>query len=268
MKKLEADSSSVMTTGAQSVGRALELLRMVSSSNREGLRLSEAVARTGLSKATIHRLLKELAASGLLMQNGDRRYHLGRFAYELGLVASAHFQIRETCAPFLERIAQETGDTVFLVMRSSFDSFCLDRKTGGFPIKVFAVEVGNRQPLGVGAGGLALLSFLPEQDRREVLEHNDRRLPAYNGLSTESLARMIERTRSTGHSLISNYAIPGITGVGIPVLDRVGCPIVAVSVTSISQRMTEARQQAVLLAMRREVQALREILVGPAAARR
>jgi DNA-binding IclR family transcriptional regulator len=204
-------------------------------------------------------------ASGLLVQGAGRQYQLGQFAYELGLVAGAHFQLRERCAPSLERIAEETGDTVFLVMRSGFDAFCLDRKTGSFPVKVFTLEVGNRQPLGVGAGGLALLSFLSEAERQAALAHNEAILPGYNGLTSELLADLVQRTRDCGHALMVNHAIAGVTGVGMPVLDRIGRPLVAISVTTVSDRMTAQRQQAALSILRREIGGLREALsaMGP-----
>lgn len=248
------------TSGTQSVGRALDVLRQISNQNREGMRLSEVAERCGLSKPTTHRLLRELATSGLIILGAGHRYHLGQFAYELGLVASTRFHVRDVCAPYLERIAQDTGDTVFLVMRSGFDSFCLARYTGDYPIKVFSVEVGNRQPLGVGAGGLALLSFLPETVRGEAFEYNQARLHTYNGLSAAELEKHTQITRNRGYSEISNFAVAGVTGIGVPLLDRIGQPMVAISVTTISSRMTESHKQNVLAILERERRGLRELL--------
>jgi DNA-binding IclR family transcriptional regulator len=259
----QANSSPQSAAGTQSVGRALDLLRQIANKNREGMRLSEVAEHCGLSKPTTHRLLRELTSSGLLISGAGHRYHLGQFAYELGLVASARFHVREICAPHVEKIAKDTGDTVFLVMRSGFDSFCLARYTGDFPIKVFSVEVGNRQPLGVGAGGLALLSFLPDSVRKEALEYNAHRLKDYNGLSVDKLERLSQNARRLGYSDISNFAVPGVTGIGLPILDLVGQPLVAISVTTISSRMTDNYKKNVLGIMERERQLLRESLFRP-----
>lgn len=255
-------SEKAMPSGAQSVGRALALLRLVAGHNRVGIGLSAIAAGSDLSKPTVHRLLRELVNAGLLTQGAGRHYRLGQFAYELGLMAGANFQLRETCAPFLERIAEATGDTVFLVMRSGFDAFCLDRKSGSFPIKVFTLEVGHRQPLGVGAAGLALLSFLSEAERRAALAHNAAHFPAYNGLNAELLTELVRRTRENGHAWTENHAIVGVSGIGMPVLDRMGRPIVAVSVTAIAGRMTAQRQLAALQILRRELPALRDLLIA------
>ena len=81
-----------------------------------------------------------------------------------GLTATPRFNLREICHPALARIADATGDTVFLTQRSGLDAVCLDRREGTFPIKTFTLEVGMRRPLGVGTGSLAILSALPEED--------------------------------------------------------------------------------------------------------
>ena len=129
----------------QSLGRAIELLRLISAEHTSGARLSDLVAASGLPQPTVHRLLRQMVEGGLVMQDAQRRYRLGHFAYELGLVASTHFHLRDQCAPHLGRISAETGDTAFLLVRSGADSFCLDRQSGSFPIQVLTVQVGKRR---------------------------------------------------------------------------------------------------------------------------
>lgn len=254
--------------GSQTVARAMELVRLVSSSSRHGMRLNDVVQAGGLSKPTAHRLLKELVACGMLMRSPDKRYFLGQFAYELGLSAAAHFHLREMCTDHIARIAAETGDTVFMVVRSGPDSFCLDRQTGAYPIKVFSVEVGHRQPLGVGAGGLALLSWLGQAEIDAVLARNAGRLGQYGGLSAARLRPLVQQALDQGYSRIADFAIQGVSGVGMPVLDRVGAPILAVSVTSVSARMSPEHEADVLKILGREVGRMQRMLNNTAPALR
>ena len=150
-------------TGTQSIKRALTLLREIAAHNRSGSRLLDLAMRTGLQRPTVHRMLKCLAAENMVQQDGDNhRYFLGPMVFELGLTAAPRFNLREICHPSLSRIAEATGDTVFLTQRSGLDSVCLDRREGTFPIKTFTLEIGMRRPLGVGTGSLAILSALPE----------------------------------------------------------------------------------------------------------
>src|SRR3989304_4526478 len=94
---------------------------------------------------------------------GVRRAGMGQRAFELGLAAAPRFNLPDMFRPSLHRIAEKTGDTVFLTARSGNDSVCIDRKEGSFPIKTFTLEVGARRPLGAGAGGPAALMLLPGQ---------------------------------------------------------------------------------------------------------
>ncbi|RYF67555.1 MAG: hypothetical protein EOO29_36700, partial [Comamonadaceae bacterium] len=90
--RINREFDAPMTT-VQSLDRAIELLRLISAEHKSGARLSTLVAASGLAQPTVHRLLKQLVEGGLVMQDAQRRYRLGHFAYELGLVASTHFHL-------------------------------------------------------------------------------------------------------------------------------------------------------------------------------
>src|SRR3546814_2162317 len=64
----------------------------------------------------------------------------------------------ERLKPVLKRISTITGNSSFLVRRDDAISLCVHRELGSYPIQVLTVTIGHRQPLGVGAAGLALLS--------------------------------------------------------------------------------------------------------------
>lgn len=243
----------------QSLGRAIELLRLISSEHMQGARLSDLVAASALPQPTVHRLLKQMVEGGLVMQDAQRRYRLGHFAYELGLVASAHFNLRDLCAPHLGRISAETGDTAFLIVRSGADSFCLDRQSGSFPIQVLTVQVGKRRPLGIGGGGLALLSFMPQEELPAVLDRIEPHLAQYGGLTRQILLELVDEARARGYARITNYAVAGVTSIGVPIRDRTGSVVGAISVSAMAVRM-QAREETVVQIMQREIAALQRAL--------
>ncbi|MEI6246808.1 MAG: hydrogenase small subunit, partial [Acidobacteriota bacterium] len=148
--------------GTQSVHRAISILRELATKGQYGLRLVDIAGAMGLERPTAHRIVKGLMAQGMIMQDPDTRtYRLGHLVYELGLAASPHFTLRELCQPGLQRLAEKSGDSVFLLVKSGQDSVCLDRFEGSFQIKARTLDIGVRRPLGVGAGGLSLLMALP-----------------------------------------------------------------------------------------------------------
>ncbi len=246
--------------GVQSLERAIGLLRLVATAYKEGVRLSDLVANSGLPHPTVHRLLKELIAGGLLTQDREKCYRLGHFSYELGLAASSRYGLKELCRPYIKAVAEETGDTAFLMIRSGEDSFCLDRQEGIFPVKVLPVEVGHRRPLGVGGGGLAILSFLPEEERELILQKIAPSLGLYSGLTPEILRERIQDARTHGYAVISNYAVADVTSIGQPIFDRYGNVVAAVSVSGITPRMQNDRQTMIVACLKRECQTLQQSL--------
>ena len=53
----------------------------------------------------------------------------------------------------MARLAQATLDTIYLTARSGDEAVCLNRREGLHPIKTLTLNVGERRPLGVSAGG-------------------------------------------------------------------------------------------------------------------
>jgi DNA-binding IclR family transcriptional regulator len=228
-------------SGTQSLERALTLLREIAAHNRGGSRLLDLAGRTGLQRPTVHRMLKCLAAENMVQQDPDsHRYYLGPMVFELGLTAAPRFNLREICHPALTRIAEATGDTVFLTQRSGLDGVCLDRHEGTFPIKTFTLEIGMRRPLGVGIGSLAILAELPEEEIRHIVSTNAPRLPEY-GLSAGSLLSQMKKAQRLGYAVREAPSLAGVRSVGLALHNRSGVPFAALSVSAISSRMTEKR---------------------------
>lgn len=233
-------SSNNDSDAVQSVRRALDLLSLVAGMP-DNVRLNDLVQLSGMSKPTVHRLLKQLVGSGMLMQSGQRRYGLGPTAFELGVAAFRRFPLRDLADPLLEAQARTTGDSAFLVVRSGSDSLCISRKLGDYPVKVLTVDTGHRQPMGVGAGGLAMLAFLSPSDAERCLVDIERKLAQrpFNGLTIELLRRLMAETRERGWARIAHFAVPGVTGVAVPLRKSNGEVFAAITSGAIDVRMTE-----------------------------
>jgi len=248
-------------SGTQSIQRAARLLRELAARNRQGMRLIDVAHSSGLQRPTVHRMLKCLAAESLVSQDPQsRRYFLGPLVFELGITAGPRFNIRDLCADALDRIAAETGDTVFLTIRSGDDSLCVDRREGAFPIKTFTVDVGVRRPLGVGAGSLAILTALPEEEIEEIVGRIANRLSAFGRLTAPELLALVKRARKVGYVLNDVRTLSGVAAIGAPIFDASARPIAAISVSAITSRMTLTRQRELAEVLRREIRAIEKKL--------
>ncbi|MEO8654063.1 MAG: IclR family transcriptional regulator C-terminal domain-containing protein, partial [Ramlibacter sp.] len=175
---------------------------------------------------------------------GMRGYQLGPLLHELGLAALPETNLREVSQPALQLLARSTGDMAFLVRRSGFETVCLDRIAGNFAIQTLTQGVGDRHPLGVGAGGLAILAALVESEVKIVLKAIAPHLRRYR-LTEKVLRDRIEVTRQRGNAIDEGSAALDVTAVGRALRDRAGSPVGAVFVASIRSRMTEPRQREV-----------------------
>src|SRR5690242_18222041 len=239
-KKTSSDENGRLS-GTQSIERALTLMREIAAHNRTGSRLLDLASRTGLQRPTVHRMLKCLTLEDMVQQDPDtHRYYLGPMVFELGLTAAPRYNLREICHPALSRIAEATGDTVFLTQRSGLDAVCLDRQEGTFPIKTFTLEVGMRRPLGVGTGSLAILSALPDEEVRDIVNANAPRLPEY-GLTPVTLVGQVKKAQKLGYAIREMPSLAGVRSLGHALHNQGGIAFAALSISAISSRMTEKR---------------------------
>jgi DNA-binding IclR family transcriptional regulator len=208
-------------------------------------------------------MLRRLVAEGLLQQReSDRRYRLGPLAYELGLAASAHFDMRGIAGPSLDRLSSATGDTSFLTVRSGAEAVCIDRREGTFPVKALTVEVGSRRPLGTAAGSLALLYPLPDEEIARIVQANEQRLTRYGQLDKQKLLGLVKLAKKLGYALNADVILPGVTGIGVPIPSRFGYPTAALSVVAISPRLRKGRRADALALLQHEARRMGDALLS------
>ncbi|MDB5770930.1 MAG: Transcriptional regulator, IclR family [Burkholderia sp.] len=255
------DSSSAKNrSGTQVIARAAALLRELAVGVRDGHRLLDLAQRLGLERPTVHRILQGLVQEGLVIQDPrTRAYRLGALTYELGLAAAPSTNLVDGCSDALTELARLTGDTVFLTARSDADVVCLDRREGSFPIKAMILDVGQRRPLGVGASSIAILSALDHDQCAGLLTRNAQRLAAQGEPGSAELLRMVHNARDKGYALKDPPGMPEIRSIGVPITSARGKPLCAISVSTLTDRIT-SREAALAMMMQRVADDLRRKL--------
>ncbi|MBT2334972.1 IclR family transcriptional regulator [Variovorax paradoxus] len=256
-----ADKEVAATAGAQSVRRALAVLRVLATGQERGVRLTDVVSHTGLNRPTVHRILRVLVEEGAVEQDpATRRYLIGGEVSLLGLARSTRFPIRAIAEPHLRHLSEILGDTAFLTIRNGADSVCIDRRPGSFPVKVLSIEVGARRPLGVGVSGLVLLAALPADEAGEVVRRNARRLQALH-IDPAELLKRARHTREQGYAYAPVGVVPGSRAVAVPVCLADGRTVAALAIATITERLPDERVSTVVGHMKE-----RAALIGAQAA--
>lgn len=252
---MAAQRSDKDLTGAQSVDRALRLLAMVSRQAERGMPLSTIVDQSGLNKPTVRRLLLALIRGGLIEQNSvNRRYYIGEEAYVLGSLASRRYGLLQMSMSSLIRLSRKTEDSSFVSVRRDTYSVCLHREEGTFPIRTHALQAGFEHPLGVGAGSLAMLAALPDDEVAFILDINrPLLLERFPKLHPEQIWSDVHETRDRGVACNLGLVYANSWGMGIAVLFPDGKLAGALSLAAIDSRMQPERQSELADLLKREV---------------
>lgn len=256
-------------TGAQSVDRALGLLSMVARHADRGASLTDIVEESGLNKPTARRLLLALMRAGLVEQDQtSRRYYLGEEAYVIGSLASRRFGLLQVAMESLTRLSKRTEDSSFLSVRRDTFSVCLYREEGTYPVRTHALQAGFEHPLGVGAGSLAMLAALSDEEVEAVLAANDAVLRTkYPMLPAARIREGVAETRARGFALNPGLIFANSWGIGVAVRGPDGRVAGALSIAAIDSRMQPERQNELAGYLAIEVRVVEERLAQMFAAR-
>ncbi|MDB5848908.1 MAG: IclR family transcriptional regulator [Rhodoferax sp.] len=252
-----ADITAAPAPSTSGVPRLFSVIRALTAVQAEGGRVTQLARAVGLTQATTHRLLQSLVAEGMAEQDERTKlYRLSVDFFALAAQAGNPGDLRSLCRPVLLRLCASLGDSIFLLVRSGFDAVCLDRSEGPFPIRSFTGDIGGRIALGVGQGSLAILAFLPEAEREEVIRFNLARLRDYGVYDEVYLRTEIERVRQNGYAGRNTGLLEGMAGVAVPICDREGRAVAALSVGTIADRLNGDRMPTVVELLKREAAAI------------
>ncbi|WP_348755228.1 IclR family transcriptional regulator [uncultured Aquincola sp.] len=226
--------------GTQAVDRALDLLRRVAAHHPAGITVTALAAEAGLDRATAYRLASSLALSGFVERDPRKRYRLGLQAMQLGLASMTRAPLVEACRPLMQRLARQTGDTVFLVVRNGDYAHCLHCEEGDYPIKALVLQIGGMRVLGVGSAGVTLASRLPDPEIEALhARHRSEFMPT--GLSLVRLRSLVATARQQGYSSTTGLVNESVGGVGMSFELKSGGHA-AISIAAIRARMGRERK--------------------------
>ncbi len=239
---MDLDQRDGETAAVPSGLRVLEILLAVAQSSKpQSLRsLTDGL---NLPRASVHRLLRTLEASGFLAERpegfvlGTESYRLSRL---IGKSAPA-VQFPQSARPVLEWLAAEVNETVILGTLSDRrqEIVYADVIVADSPLQ-YAVPTGDLRPLYSSATGKAVLAFLPPDEQARYI--SEVTFEAITPFTTrrDQIGPMLERVRKTGviHDRDGHFIGAGATAS--PIFDGEGKVFSAVVVAGPNERMDES----------------------------
>ncbi|MDV3127170.1 IclR family transcriptional regulator [Mycobacterium sp. 21AC1] len=184
--------------------------------------LAELCARTGLPRATAHRLAAGLETHRLLARDGDGRWRLGPALSELA--AHVNDPLVTAGAAVLPRLREITGESVQLYRREGLSRVCVVALEPPAGLRD-TVPVGTQLPMTAGSGAKVLLAHADAATQQAVLP------------TAKFTDRTLADVRRRGWAQSAAEREPGVASVSAPVRDGRGAVIAAVSVSGPIDRM-------------------------------
>ncbi|MEX0427289.1 IclR family transcriptional regulator [Nocardioides sp. DS6] len=193
------------------------------------LSLAELTRRTGLPKATVHRLAGDLVSHRLL-DRSSVGYRLSGGLFELGLRASVERSLLELAMPFLQDLYERTHETVHLGVREGHDVVYV-AKIGGHRQATTPSRTGGRMPVHCTAIGKCLLAYADDEAQADVLGGPLERRTPHTVVAPGLLRRQLRTVLETGVAFEHEESAVGLQCVAAPVLAEGDRALAAISVT-------------------------------------
>src|SRR5262249_50365152 len=206
------------------VGVVAKVLRILEALDRSpaGLQLREIALQTGINKSTAYRFLAHLENEDYLFRDNGGAYIVGPKLARLGSGVSFHATLRKVSRPVLTWIGQSTKETVNLGVLEGHEVLYLDVMESSHSFRMVS-QPGMRRPLSCTALGKAILAFLPNEQREEILpaltyEH----FTQYTISNEARLRKELARIAQQGYAIDNQETNLGAICVAAPILDESG----------------------------------------------
>lgn len=226
-------------------GSALKVFAVLETiaSTQRPLAIAELAALLDVPKPTMHRIVRQLDAEGLLQREPNRRVYgpgprLLNFA--LGTIRSSMRSAPRHAV--LEALSAKVGETCNFGMITGNSVLYLDRVEASWPFGL-RFESGSRVPMHCTSVGKLLLSVQTRRRRNEMIRATTLARYTENTITDpEALHRELDEIRERGYSIDNQEFLAGVVCLAVPVRDSKGsiCAGVAISAPHARMSVTEA----------------------------
>jgi IclR family pca regulon transcriptional regulator len=152
---------------------------------------------------------------------------------DLGFSAMNSMDVREISAPYLRQLSDDTGCTVNLAILDGPDVVYIERcratRLGQREIDL-DIHVGSRLPAYCTALGKAMLAFLPEQERADIVDRIEFVKLGPNTVTTRSeLLVALEHVRLEGFAVNNEELAYGLRSIAAPLRGHDGAVVAAIN---------------------------------------
>lgn len=203
------------------------------------VRLSYISKKTGINRGTLYGILSAMEKEGYVKKNKEKK----TYSISTGLVDLAKKIVKKAdlagiARPFLERLCQRFGETVFLGAIEGEHITILDVVEPSKPYKITSPP-GTKLPITAGATGKVVLSFLSDEEVREILKKKGLRKYTEKTISDqEDFMKELNRVRESKYAIEFEEYMKGVWACAAPVFSD-GRPLAVVWIVGFTSFLRE-----------------------------
>ncbi len=229
----------------QSLSRGLTVLEAFNA-ERPAMTLADMSRATGLTRATVRRLLLTLVALGFVCTDG-RTFELTPRVLDLGFAYVSSLQLPDIAQPFMEALSDRVHESVSASVLDGSQIVYVAR-VNTQRIMGISLAIGSRLPAAWTSMGRVLLAGLSDAQLDEFLDGLVVSGPTQQSINNLGALRYeIHTVRSQGYALIDQELEEGIRSVAAPLRDRRGRTLAAINVGTHAARVTLKELRGVIL---------------------
>ena len=243
----------------QAVERALAILAQLGDCP-QGMGAAELAQAVDLPRSTVIRLLGTMAQSEAVERmEADGRYRLGEGILRLATAVSFSRQLVMVARPFLQELAQQTGETVYLSVPDGYETHYIEQINSQYHIQPID-WVGARAPLHLVADGKVFLAHWSDEDVARYCERPLISQAQQSITDPELLRSQLATVRQQAFASTRDEFEEGLVAFAAPVLNGEGRVITAVTIGGPSYRFTPEKESEFAQNVIRTAQAISERL--------
>jgi DNA-binding IclR family transcriptional regulator len=235
--------------GVKSAGRVLDVLELFAEM-RSVLGVSDVARRLSIPKSSAQGLLLTLAGRGYLEREGSA-YVLSRPLQEQGWTGGARARLLRLAHPIMERMAKESGESVFLgVMTGNLDIQYIAKATSVAELR-YDASLDHRRLAYSTTIGLVILAHLDEAALANYFSRVKlRRITERTPTDPALLRRLLARVSRQGYAELRDTNQPGVSGVSAPVFDADGVVVAGLNLGAPSARFVLSNETLITIVRR------------------
>jgi len=201
----------------KSAMRTLDIIELVAA-RPHGIIAQDIAQALAIPVSSLSYLLSTLVERDYLMREG-RRYYPGPGLDRLR-VDRPRLSLADRARPLIRSIRAQMNETVSLFVVAGWELEAIVTETADQTLR-YSINVGERTPMHCVAAGKAVLAALDDAALDRYFVESSRHAFSKATITQEDALRQeIERVRQAGYAVTQDEYTPGVSGVGVAILEE------------------------------------------------